>query len=183
MSIKNIAILSPNQNAYSETFIQAHRKINAHVFYYYGGAVPEYLDGFGYIGPKHDILTRLFRFIKRKVVKPKLTINEEAFVQSLKKNKIDAVLAEYGTTGAAVLNSCKHAKKTLVPIFHGFDASMKQVLENYKDEYLKLFSYSNKIIVVSEVIKQTLIGLGCPEGKIVHTPCAPSDTLDRKSVV
>ena len=33
----NIAIFSPNQNPYSETFIQAHKKnLKGKIFYYYG---------------------------------------------------------------------------------------------------------------------------------------------------
>ena len=45
----NVAIISPNQNTYSETFIQAHKKIDANVFYYFGGAIPNQLEGFGCI--------------------------------------------------------------------------------------------------------------------------------------
>lgn len=174
MSI-NVALVSPTKEAYSETFIQAHRNINANVFYYYGDFLPQFLDGYGYIGPKKEPLSRLLRFIDRKIRKPKLNINEQAFIESLKKNKIDAVLAEYGQTGVGVLNACKAHKIPLVTIFHGYDASVKGVVNSYLDRYKMLFAYSRKIIAVSSLMKSNLIKMGCPDEKIIHTPCAPND--------
>jgi len=42
-----IAIVSPSQNTYSETFIQAHLKLKGDIYYYYGGLTPKYLRGYG----------------------------------------------------------------------------------------------------------------------------------------
>jgi len=42
-------------------------------------------------------------------------------------------------------------------------------------QYQELFNYSKKIIAVSALMKKSLIDMGCPEGKIIHTPCAPND--------
>jgi len=41
----NLAIISPRQYAYSETFIKAHRALNAQIFFYYGGYFPTHLEG------------------------------------------------------------------------------------------------------------------------------------------
>lgn len=46
--MKNIALISANQNVISETFIQAHKNnFDGNVFYYYGGALPFYLENKG----------------------------------------------------------------------------------------------------------------------------------------
>jgi colanic acid/amylovoran biosynthesis glycosyltransferase len=46
--MKNIAVISPSQNAYSETFIHAHKSLpNICVKYYYDGSLPGYLEGLG----------------------------------------------------------------------------------------------------------------------------------------
>lgn len=173
--MKKIAIISPNQNAYSETFIQAHRNINADVFFYYGGAIPSYFEGTGFIGPNPSKYNRIKSFIKRKIKLQKLSDHEEAFAKSLIKNKIDTVFAEYGTTGASVLSLCKHYNIPLVTIFHGFDASKKEIIDSYKQRYYDLFGYATSVIAVSSPIKNKLIELGCHPEKIVHTPCAPND--------
>lgn len=170
-----VAIVSPSKDSYSETFIQAHRNIDADVCYYYGNYVPIYLDDTGYIGPKFNFITRVVRFIKSKVNKNLLNPSEEAFIISLKKNSIDIILAEYGTTAVHILKSCKKANIPLVPIFHGFDASVKSIIDGYKIGYIELFDYAKNVIVVSNSMKKQLINLGCDSKKIVYTPCAPND--------
>lgn len=173
----NVAIISPNQNAYSETFIQAHRNINAKVFYYYGGAIPKYLDGYGYIGPSFSKYHRIQRFIKKRLGMQKLSDQEEAFAKSLRGNRIDVVFAEFGTTGASIVTTCKKNNVPLITIFHGFDASNFAIIENFKKKYKNLFDYAKRIIAVSNPIKNTLVTLGCDPTKIVVTPCAPNDNF------
>lgn len=171
----NIAIISPNKNIYSETFIQAHKKLNGNIFFYYGGAIPSYLEGVGYIGPSNCIGNRIKRFIGKKLFILKLSDQENAFAKSLKKNNIDVVLAEYGTTGAKLVNTCRQLDIPLTTIFHGFDASKEQILTSFKNEYKKLFDRAESIIAVSRQIKRKLIELGCLDKKIFLTPCAPDD--------
>jgi colanic acid/amylovoran biosynthesis glycosyltransferase len=178
---KNVAIVSPNQNAYSETFIQAHKAIDAHVFFYYGGGVPNYLEGEGRI--KLNLSRKLINLLIRKLRLYKkgkqCRYTYAALFQSFKHNKIEIVLAEYGTTGAKILAFCKAINMPIVTIFHGYDASRIKILEQNKEDYLNLFEYSQKIIAVSAQIRSTLIGLGCPSDKIIHTPCAPHDDFFR----
>lgn len=172
---KNIAIISPNQNAYSETFIQAHRNIKGNIFFYYGGAVPSHLENQGFIGPSMSFEIRLLRFFRKRLGIQKLTDAEEAFAKSLQKNKIDIVIAEYGPTGAYIVDVCRYLGIPLTTIFHGYDASKSQILSNLKIKYKHLFAYSQAIVAVSNPIKQTLISLGCPPEKLSVTPCAPND--------
>lgn len=176
----NLAIISPNKNTYSETFIQAHKNIKADkVFFYYGGTIPTALENVGTINiTKSDL--RLKTLIKLGVnlnpfliLKDKFTIKETLFTQSLKKNKVDVVLAEYGPTGVACMNVCKKLEIPLITHFHGFDISL--ILPQYIQKYKTLFENSSYLIAVSKEMASTLISIGAPKEKIIYTPCGPSD--------
>ena len=45
-----LAILSPNENAYSETFIQAHKNLPFEIFFYCSGRIPSQLAGTKLVG-------------------------------------------------------------------------------------------------------------------------------------
>src|ERR1051325_725398 len=116
----NLAIISPNQNTFSETFIEAHRYIpEMNIKFYYQGVPPAILEGNGALGPKSKwkrALHRIFIDLTNSPFSP----NEDIFARSLIKEKIDCVLAEYGPTGAGVLNVCKKLKIQLIVHFHGY---------------------------------------------------------------
>ncbi|WP_197525294.1 glycosyltransferase [Pseudobythopirellula maris] len=83
----------------------------------------------------------------------------------------DVVLAEYGINGVAVLEACRIAKLPLVVHFHGYDASAHKVIEKYGAEYTRMFSEAAAIVAVSQAMRRALIDLGCPDEKIVVSPC------------
>ncbi len=172
----NIAHISPNQNAYSETFVQAHRNgFEGDVKYYYGGALPTSLDGIGVLKP--SFLTKLKFNIKELFGKtsPVNYLTGRALAESFKRNKIDVVYAEYAITGVGILNICKELNIPFIVNFHGYDATVKEILKAYEDDYKWLFEYASKIVVVSKSMCHKLEELGCPSHKLVYTPCAPSD--------
>lgn len=169
--IKTLAILSPNQNAYSETFIQAHRKLPFTIKFYYGGSIPFSLEG------NDSILKLSFpERIKRKLLRG-FTFTEKRLLFSLRQEKADCVLAEYGTTAADSLKVIKYLKLPLIVHFHGADASVKEVVEQYAEKYRSVFEYASKIIVVSKKMKEALLELGCPEEKLVINCCGPDDSF------
>lgn len=170
-----IAIVSPNYKAYSETFIQAHKGIDAKVFYYFGRRVPNQLEEFGYLDKNINNLYKIILKAYFKFFSSNISYNEYLFIKSLRKINVDAVLAEYGTTGASLVKVCRRNKIPLVTIFHGADASVKELIESNKESYYQLFNYAGKIIAVSKSIATRLIELGCPKDKIVYTPCAPNN--------
>jgi glycosyltransferase involved in cell wall biosynthesis len=148
----NIGLLSPLENAYSETFVRAHKEnLAGQIFYYYGGLVPRFLEGEGYLGD--DPIGSL----------------EYSFL----KNKIDVVLAEFGYAAAESLPAIKDANIPLVVHFHGMDAHSEDVLRNHLERYKEFFGYAENIIVVSRDMERQIINLGCPKDKIVYTVCAP----------
>lgn len=171
----NLAIISPNQNAYSETFIQAHRRIRANVFYYFDGLPPTQLDGFGFIGPRSNFFNRIFRYLKHFIKREVLSPSEIALAKSLRKNKIDIVFAEFGISGAAMLDVCKYLKIPLAVMFHGADASVISILEQYKVEYTRLFNEAKCVFSVSTAMHNQLISLGCPDYKLIKATYGPND--------
>jgi colanic acid/amylovoran biosynthesis glycosyltransferase len=179
----NLAIISPNQNAYSETFIQAHRNLDANIFFYYGGFLPTHLENEGKIIHK-DIQYTLFLIKKRLFKNSSINFHEKCLIDSFKKNNIQLVLAEYGPSGAEVLNVCKALNIPLIVHFHGFDASEHKILSNYRSKYIGLFQYANHVISVSSKMTQDLIHLGCPESKIIYNVYGPNSIyfdIERKS--
>jgi len=169
---KNIAIVTNSNNVYSETFIQAHKNINANVFFYYSGRIPEMLENYGrlYKSTFINLFLRVyFRLFQNR------SISSYLFKKSLKKNKIDTVLSEFGTNAVNILEICKECKIPMVTYFLGIDAYKREILENNSLNYRALFSYCKAIMVVSLDMKKQLISLGCDEGKIVYSPCAPND--------
>src|SRR5690606_12699225 len=125
---KNIAIISPGENAYSETFIRAHKDlIKGNIKFYHSGVPPLKLDNKGFI--KTLFLKELWLKLQVKIKKDQNILFNGRLQCSLKKEKIDIVLAEYGTTAVGVLSVCKKLKIPLITHFHGADASVYQVLE------------------------------------------------------
>lgn len=167
----NIALFTPSQNPYSETFIQAHKLyLKDKVFYYYGSGSQVRLEGDNYFRSSGKILKLK---LKRKLLrKPYSFIHEQLLIDSLKNNNIDVVLAEYGTHAQKLLSIFKKAGLPLVVHFHGFDASVESVIKNHND-YKDVFEYASKVIAVSKVMQEKLKSLGCPEDKLVYNVYGP----------
>lgn len=166
----NIAIFTPSQNPYSETFIQAHKKfLKGTVFYYYGRNNIQ-LEGHP---PLATPTERLFLSSQKKFFKKAPGfIQETILLKSLRKNKIDIVLAEYGTHAHFILPYVKKAGLPLVVHFHGYDASTKQVVARHNN-YKKIFDYASKVIAVSKKMEQMLLEMGCPAKKLVYNVYGP----------
>lgn len=175
----NLAILSPNKNAYSETFIQAHKSIKADkVFFYYEGSIPFRLEGYGAIMPTKDALNiknilkyglkynHFYRMIKG------FSIKEYFFAKSLLKNNIDVVLAEFGGTGVECANVCNKLGIPLIVHFHGCDITAR--LEEYRTRYQDLIKKAAFVVGVSKDMVNTLYSLGAPKDKAIYTPCGPN---------
>lgn len=177
--MKNLAILSPSENAYSETFIQAHRSLPFNIFFYCNASndVPSKLSG----TKKLVIISHKIYFKLKSFLTGKLSRSEYTLRYLLKKNKIDCVLAEYGTTAAASLKVIRSLGLPLIVHFHGFDASRENVLVKFKEKYIETFAYAQFVVSVSKKMSVDLIGLGCPEDKIILNRCGPNrDFFDIK---
>ncbi|MFD2891011.1 glycosyltransferase family 4 protein [Flavobacterium chuncheonense] len=165
-----IAIVSPNQNVFSETFIQAQKEgLQGKVYYYYGGDLPNQLEGYGKVLAKgKKRLYTILRLLKITDLKP----NELAFYNSLKRNKIQVVIAQYGFTANRIIEICKRANVALITHFHGYDAAVNSVIEANQN-YQSVFKNSRYVIAVSQLMYENLAVLGCPKEKLVYCPYGP----------
>ena len=161
-----LCIVSPNRNAWSETFIANHI---AHL----PGVDLTLTDGHL---PKRDIEgepllapTLLKRVIQRVRKADPQEMLRGTIVRLLKKHRIEVVLAEYGPTGEAMLDACQRAGLPLVVHFHGIDAFHTRLLKENGD-YQRIFKIAAAIVVVSREMEQQLLSLGCPRPKL-HYNC------------
>jgi len=168
----SIAMVSPSHNAYSETFIQAQKNgLKGKVFYYYGGELPQFLEGYGKLNNRATIwLVK----IKRKLGIKTFNAAETAFIKSLKQHKIEVVFAQYGTTAHRIVKICNYLKIPLITHFHGYDASIDAVISGCNN-FNEVFKYSTYVIAVSNVMKNKLLKLGCPSQKMIYNVYAPDD--------
>jgi glycosyltransferase involved in cell wall biosynthesis len=172
----NIAIFSPSQNPYSETFIQAHKNyLKGDVFYYYGAKGRIQLEGSNRLVSKSNLWR--YRFLRKLNKSPFSYINEQSVLASLKKNAIDVVLVEYGTYAYNLLNLLKTSGLPVVVHFHGYDASVKVVIEQC-NQYKEVFSLATKVIAVSRKMMQVLLDLGCPIDKLVYNVYGPQPEFE-----
>lgn len=166
----NLAIFSPFETN-TETFIKAHRQLPFRISYYSNGLVPGYLDGEGSL-----IQKQYLKKIVHKVFDKRFSFAESVLMSSLRKRKIDCILAEYGPTAASSLELIKHLKIPLIVHFHGYDISKRDTVELYGRIYQQVFQYANRIIAVSRRMVKDLVVLGCPQNKIVLDPYGPDES-------
>ena len=164
----NLAIFSPSQNPYSETFIQAHKNyLKADkVFYIYGRSLENMI-----IEQQGLLLESRFRlFLKgvSKISKQSLEKNYNKVVaKKLKKLEVDVALVEYGNHAMKLIEVLKSANIPFIAHFHGYDISVHKVIEE-NNNYKLLFDSASYVVVVSQVMKQSILNLGCPKEKVVY---------------
>jgi colanic acid/amylovoran biosynthesis glycosyltransferase len=163
-----IAMVSPSQDAYSESFIQTQKNgLEGNVFFYYGGNLPTHLEGYGQLYRRKIFLLNK---LKKKIGFIPFSPNELDFIDSLKEKKIQVVLAQYGTTANRIVKICKYLRIPLITHFHGYDASIASVIKDC-NLYHNVFAYSSYVIAVSNSMKEKLLQLGCPKEKLVYNTC------------
>jgi colanic acid/amylovoran biosynthesis glycosyltransferase len=170
-----IAIVSPRKAATTETFINAHTLyLQGNKIIYHNGRIPKMFED-DVLTLSFPFLYRIFRKAMGMLGQATLSAEELAFKKSLQKEKPDVILAEYGTVGATIVPVVKKLGIPLVVHFHGFDASETKVLQEMKQDYLKMFEYSSAIIGVSIQMRDKLISIGAPKEKVHYTAYGPND--------
>jgi colanic acid/amylovoran biosynthesis glycosyltransferase len=94
-----------------------------------------------------------------------------AYMKVFRDHQPDVVLAEYGATGVRVGAACRRLGIPLVVHFHGFDASVRSLLEEHVETYPAMFRSAAAIVAVSQAMRTKLISLGAPEAKVYYNPC------------
>lgn len=170
--MRNIAVVAPGRNVYSESFIQAHKQMLAgNVFFYYGGNYPLFFTKPGRNAGLPGLFTRVAGiFLKRMPC-----FYYKRLLRSLRRNRIECVLAEYGPIGARLAPICKEAGIPLIVHFHGYDASVRRVIEANREGYARMFEYASYIIGVSHAMVARLEEMGAPKEKIVYNCYGPRE--------
>ena len=174
--MKKLAIVSPNRDYYSETFIKSQIDyLPFNSFSYSGGYIPQFQEG-NSISTAESLTHKIYYKILRLLRLTSLKNRELDLARSFKKNKIEIVLAQYGPTGESICKVCKELKIPLVVHFHGYDSTVSSVIEA-NNKYNNIFTYARKIIAVSQKMKADLVQIGCPPEKIECHPCAPNNNF------
>jgi glycosyltransferase involved in cell wall biosynthesis len=171
----NLALISPNKNAYSETFIANHKNnIDANITYLFGGSLPEMSED-GEFAVHYNFFNKVRRRLSRQLFPEQLNFHEKRLVRYLKKRNIDMVLAEFGMTGVAMLKVCRHLNLPLIVFFHGVDAYLHETLTFHEKDYKRMFREASFIFAVSKHMYDQLISLGCPSEKLAINTYGPAD--------
>jgi colanic acid/amylovoran biosynthesis glycosyltransferase len=171
-----VCIIHPSKFVYSETFIRAHiERLPAKVLALYGGWFPErWRNDRLILSWPLWVTSKLFRVVN--FIFPGRANCGSRHLKTLglanffRKNRVDAVLAEYGPTGVAVMEACRRASLPLIVHFHGVDASDHETLFEYGEGYRQLFSAAAAIIAVSQDMEAALLALGAPRGRLHYNP-------------
>jgi len=167
-----VALFSPNNNSASETFIRAHRdNIAANVVFYTDGMLPTRVNDRPIMRLKYQLH---YLLLKRMGMLKTLSLEEYVLSRSLRDNKPDAVLCEYGVCANASLNTIKSLGLPMLVYFHGYDISVNHVV-NENNKYQDVIDYASKIFVVSRDQETRLIDYGAQKEKIIYNPCVPSE--------
>lgn len=95
---------------------------------------------------------------------------DAAYADIFKRERAEAVLAEYGPTGVAVMGACRRLRLPLFVCFHGFDVGRRDILRRFGPQYPELFRQATGIFAVSRVMRDRLVEMGAPAGRTHHAP-------------
>lgn len=159
-----VAVFSPLKGAVSETFIRA--DIERLPF----SVTPHYESHWQLCDDSGRRIWSFGRWVGAVAERLTPKLNTATFnfflARHLRSVRADAVLAEYGTTGAYLVEGCKKARVPLFVHFHGYDASIRTVLDSNHAAYRKMFDYASGIVAVSEAMKNRLLSLGAPAERL-----------------
>lgn len=159
-----IALVYPNKESSSETFIKAHKEcLPFEVIPMYGGYLPRY---YGADIPLYDPSPGWQRYLgmKRKT-------HADAIKSFLSKSKSAAVLCEYGPTAAEMFPICRSLGIPMIAHFHGFDIYVNSIREAYIGKYRSIFQSDTAIVAVSSDMRNELIKAGAREEAVTVIPC------------
>lgn len=176
-----VCIVSPRRFTYSETFIQAHiQGFPAEVKLLHGTlqrrANFPALTGNG--RPLLPLAVRGLTLILREMFGiHAIRLQDGALQRYLRREKVEAVLAEFGYTGVGVMDACHAAGVPLIVHFHGGDGFRRQWLDQYGAAYRQMFATASAIIAVSRDLERQLLLLGAPRDKVFYNPCGADTAL------
>lgn len=161
-----IAIISPNRDAWSETFIATHVQGMADVaLVLTDGHLPK-RDIQGAPLTHRTLCSRTWDRMTGITMEQRLRRSIE---RRLKNERIDVVLAEYGPTGEEMLGICKRLGLPMVVHFHGIDAFHDDLLMKHQ-RYAAILREAAALVVVSREMESQLRMLGAAGPRLHYLP-------------
>lgn len=165
-SLPSLCVVTPYRPALTETFIRSHiDNLPARVVTVHGWRPS--IDEKPVLSRPQLALYKLWRTISRSGLERETTT---AYLKVFQQYRVDAVLAEYGETGVLVMEACRTAQIPLIVHFHGYDASVRSVLEAHSKTYPAMLSEAAAVIAVSRAMQRKLLSLGAPAEKVHYNP-------------
>jgi glycosyltransferase involved in cell wall biosynthesis len=162
----SVVVVAPYKPSLSETFIRAHvERLPANAVLVHGW--PPRIGERPILSWPRRALHKAWRMVSGTPTDSATLAYQKVF----RLYRPCAVLAEYGTMGVVVLEACRRASMPLVVHFHGFDASVHDILAKNAKAYSVLFQEAAGLIAVSRAMRQKLIALGAPPDKVHYNPC------------
>ena len=165
-----LCVATPRMQVYSETFVKAHiDRLADGTRVLYRDPISAEWEGKPLVRPT------VARRIVWRAVKPlgkdlRERSRDNAVAGWLARNRIKAVLAEFGPTAAQMALPCARAKVPLVAHFHGYDAFADYALKEMAGPYKQLFATAAAVVGVSDPMCAQLISLGAPAAKVHRVP-------------
>jgi colanic acid/amylovoran biosynthesis glycosyltransferase len=162
-----VCVITPYLPTTSETFIRGHvERLPAKTLLVHGW--PPNVAG----RPVLSWPTRIgYKLYKRLSPAGSTDETTAAYLAAFRRFGANAVLAEYGPTGVDVMAACRKSGIPLLVHFHGYDASQRDVLADYAEDYVAMFGQAAAIIAVSREMERRLISLGAAAEKVHYNPC------------
>ncbi|MDT5271645.1 MAG: colanic acid/amylovoran biosynthesis glycosyltransferase [Acidobacteriota bacterium] len=113
-------------------------------------------------------LYRALRLLSPKAYRRRI---DSAYAGHFRRLRTNVVLAEFGPTGVAVTGACRRLGLPLVVHFHGYDASVRRVLEQYAAGYAVMFRQAAALVSVSRAMQRRLVEMGAPPERVHYNPC------------
>jgi colanic acid/amylovoran biosynthesis glycosyltransferase len=172
---KKIAFFTPSVMKYSESFIQAHiTGLDGEIDVFHDGEMPKRKNGDVFHQPG------IWDYRLQKLIgNAHYSIEQLALYRALRSGKYQLSFVEYGTTAARVFSTVQKLRIPLIVHFHGFDISVRNVIEKNRKVYQDIFNYASLIIVVSREMEMRAIALGCPSNKILYNPCGANGIFEK----
>lgn len=157
-------MVQPSLGVVSETFIRAHAELlPSEVSIVHGN--PARIDGKPVLSS--NLLGKVARKLERMAGGHSYDWqNTQSYVKAFRRVLPDVVLAEYGMTGTWIMDACQKLRIPFAVHFHGYDASVKSLLEEYRLRYQKMFQSASAIIAVSRAMEGRLLEMGASRDKL-----------------
>ena len=174
-----LAIVAPNFNQVSETFVIDHVRtlapdntvlvcdsgVGAESFGYpvLSHVKPE-LSGTGAL----DVRAKKILTVLRNRLGPALALDNRMRVMAFfREHEVSVVLGEFGHSGAMMAEVCRDLGIPLYAFFRGNDASSMMRHAPVRRQYRRMFSMASGIFCVSRYIADRIVAIGCPR-ELIH---------------